>query len=235
MKALSWNPIKSNLGEARGEIVNLHWRLHYIAFDSLPGKEEAKKMGPLLWDWKKGEQEKVEAIFARAEEKCPFSETALFYSLEHAYHHINWAWNVRRTPEERVWNFKKNDPARWTKFPDTKEFADLWPSERDGKEDIDTLGRRRICNSPTRVGLQMAAIKIDGLCVLVEKQELSEEEFAKRLHRIYAELNMAWNSRKDKTFAVDEEAISRRRLFPSVFATGSWNMWRMKPRACSMG
>lgn len=82
--------------------------------------------------------------------------------------------------------------------------------------------RERAENWAVAIGLQ----KVDGLCFLVEKQELSEEEFAKRLHRIYAELNMAWNSRKDKTFAVDEEAISRRRLFPYVFATGSWNMWK---------
>ena len=183
-------------------------------------------MGPILWGWTNGGKEELEANYAHAEAKRPFTESAFFYSLEHGYHHLNWAWNVRRTPEERVWHFKKNDPARWTKFPDTKEFADLWPCEPNAKEDVDTLGKKRICSAPARVCLQTAAIKLDGLCGLVEKQELSEEEFAKRLHRIYAELNMAWNSRKDKTFAVDEEAISRRRLFPYVFATGSWNMWK---------
>ncbi len=226
MKELSWNPILSNLCEARGEIVNLHWRLHYKAFGCLPEEALAKKMGPLLWDFLDGSKEELEAHFARAEGRRPFSETALFCGLEHAYHHLNWAWNVRRTPEERVWHFKKRDPSRWTKFPDTKEFADLWPSERDVKEDADTLGRRRICNAPTRVGLQTAAIKLDGLCTLVGRQQLSEEEFAKRLHRIYAELNMAWNSRKDKTFAATGKAISSRKLFPSIFATGCWNMWR---------
>jgi hypothetical protein len=46
------------------------------------------------------------------------------------------------------------------------------------------------------------------------------------LHRIYKELNMAWNSRDDKTFVTDIRAIGRRGLFLSIFATGSHNLWR---------
>ena len=101
MKELSWNPILSNLVEARGELVHLHWRLHYIAFGRLPDEAEAKRICPLWVDWQNGGKEEFEAHLAREEEKRPFSEMALFNSLEHAYHHINWAWNVRRTPEER--------------------------------------------------------------------------------------------------------------------------------------
>lgn len=226
MRALSWNPILSNLVEARGELIHLHWRLHYIAFGRLPDEAEAKRICPLFVDWQNGGKEEFEAHLAREEEKRPFSEKALFNSLEHAYHHLNWAWNVRRTPEERVWHFKKEDPARWTKFPDTKEFTDLWPNERTVKEDVDTLGRRRIHSTPTRISVQTAAVKLDRLCDLVGQKQLSEAEFAKRLRHIYAELNMAWNARMDKTFVASAKAFLRRKLFPSIFATGSWNMWR---------
>ena len=90
----------------------------------------------------------------------------------------------------------------------------------------------------------MASIKLNILCYLVAKelgedwtrpkglryeieaQPLTEKNFAHRMHRIYTELNTAWNSRKDKTFVIGKHAIDRRRLFSSIFATGSHNMWR---------
>ena len=90
-----------------------------------------------------------------------------------------------------------------------------------------------------RVRIQMAQWKLGILCRRVEKeveinssignnyskssnvdidsQHLSEKEFAKRMHRIYAEMNMAWNSRKDKTFVIKSYAIQRRRYFPKLF------------------
>ena len=90
----------------------------------------------------------------------------------------------------------------------------------------------------------MAQRKLNILCYLVAKelgekwvrpkglkpeigtQTLVEKDFARRMHRIYVELNMAWNSRRDKTFVTGKRAIERRRLFPSIFATGCHNMWR---------
>ena len=92
----------------------------------------------------------------------------------------------------------------------------------------------------------MAQGKVDILCYLVAKelgedwarpkglnpetgaQPLAEKDFARRMHRVYVELNMAWNSRKDTTFATTKSAVARRRLFPSMFATGCHNMWRKK-------
>ena len=115
---------------------------------------------------------------------------------------------------------------------------------------------RRISLSPVRLGIQMANRKLDILCYLVAKelgndlpqkivrpkglkaevdqQSLTEKAFARRLHRIYVELNMAWNGRRDKTFVTNKRAICRRLVFSSAFATGCHNMWRKCLRICSM-
>ena len=103
--------------------------------------------------------------------------------------------------------------------------------------------RGKVSLTPVRIFLQMARRKLNILCYLVAKElgedwarpnglypkigtrPLIEKDFARRMHRVYVELNMAWNSRKDKTFATSMRTIDRRRLFPPIFATGCHNMW----------
>ncbi len=174
----------------------------------------------------------------------------LFVRLEHAYHHLNWAWNCRRTPEERVWHFADRDADRLDKFPDTADFADLWPLDRTAKVNKDDLGligsRKKISLFPLRPDIQLAQHKLNSLCRFVEKEcfgeeevvppkgmradvwqkPLTEKDFARRLHRIYTELNIAWNSRRDKDIVTEKRAIDRRRCFSPDFATGCYNMWR---------
>ena len=232
MKELTWKPILSNLKEAFGELDDVHARLHFLDFGELP--EDCHWIG---------EAADYIASLKKQEQRNPFNEASLFYSLEHAYHHLNCAWNCRRTHEDRVWHFAEKDASRWTRFPDTAAFADLWPSDRSIKGHFDKLGGL-VSITPVRAFVQMAQLKLNILCYLVAKelgeewvrpkglrpeigtQPLTEKDFARRMHRIYVELNMAWNSRRDKTFATDIRAIGRRRLFPSIFATGCHNMWR---------
>ncbi|MBQ7252308.1 MAG: hypothetical protein IJS32_06885 [Kiritimatiellae bacterium] len=58
---------------------------------------------------------------SRAWSKWPFSEGALEASLEHAYHHLNFAWNVRfKTWETADAHFDRDE-----KFP--KAFTRFWP------------------------------------------------------------------------------------------------------------
>ena len=170
MRKLTWKPILSNLRAALGEIDGTYLRLYFLDLGELP--DDCPRSGDASYL----------DLLKRQEERNPLDEMTLFASFEHAYHHLNWAWNCRRTPEKRVWRCADNDFSRWTRFPDTAIFADLWP----------------------------------------------EKDFARRMHRVYVELNMAWNSRKDKTFATSKCAVARRRLFPSIFATGCHNMWRKK-------
>ena len=230
MKELTLKPILSNLREALGELDRMGERLHFLDFGELP--EGSPHSGDAAYL----------AGLKREAERSPFNEVSLFFGLEHAYHHLNWAWNCRRTPEERVWRCAGNDFRRWTRFPDTAAFADLWPSDRSINGHADKLGRE--VGSPVRAFVQMAQRKLNILCYLVAKelgekwvrpkglkpeigtQTLVEKDFARRMHRIYVELNMAWNSRRDKTFVTGKRAIERRRLFPSIFATGCHNMWR---------
>ena len=235
MKALTWKPILSNLTEASGELKKLYWRLHFLELgelpDSCPNHADASEV-----DW-----------YARRESRAPFTEANLFVSLEHAYCHLNWAWNCRRTPEERVWHFSDSDGNRWTKFPDTADFVDLWPSDRTVKVGRGMLGSARKVNlSPIRLGIHLASRKLDILCRLaakeclgedevdppkgmamdVWKRPLTEKEFARRMHRIYMELNIVWNSRRDRNVVTTGRALNRRRCFPPDFAAACCNMWR---------
>ena len=238
MKELTWKPILFNLTEAFGEIRSIHCRLHFLQFGELPGKED-----PSPGD---ARDAKYIAYLERQEKRHPFTESSLFCDLEHACHHLNWAWNCRRTPEERVWHFTDSDASRWNRFPDMAAFADLWPSDRSVKgrrQHYVGVGRRKVSLEVVRIHLQMACVKLNTLCYLVskkagetcprpkglkpevEKQPLTEKEFARRMHLIYVFLNMAWNSRKDKTFVGGNRTIDWRRHFSPVFATGCYNMW----------
>lgn len=230
MKELAWESILPNLKEVLGELDDLHVRLHFFTFGELP--EDNLCSGDALYlAWLKQE-----------EKRHPFNQMSLFYRLEHAYHHLNMAWNCRRTSEERVGHFTERDWRELICFPYTVEFADLWPSDRAVKGHVSELQGE--VGSPVRSFVYMAYRKVRILCYLVAKQlgqewvrpiglypeigrlPLTEKELACRMHCIYVELNMAWNSRKDKTFATDKRAVDQRRLFPSIFATGCHNMWR---------
>ncbi len=225
MKTLSWKPILSNLSEAYGELTGLYCRLHFMAFGEMPDNCQ--------------DDGSYKAWLEKREKEHPFTEMTLFVSLDHAYHHLNWAWNIRRTPEERIWHFTQESARKWGKFPKTRDFSDLWSPITTRKIIKEMLSFRKISLTPVRVRIQMAQWKLGILCRRVEKeveiyssigntrpkisnldidsQPLSEKEFAKRMHRIYAELNMAWNSRKDKTFVIKSYAIQRRRYFPKIF------------------
>jgi hypothetical protein len=248
MKTLTWKPILSNLEEANGELRRLHWQLHYLTFGELPS------------DCPRRHDSSYVAWIARDLERHPFDEGRLFVCMEHAFHHINWAWNCRHAPEDRIWNFTERDANRWTKFPDAADFADLWPQDRTirfRKDDCELFGSsRRISLSPVRLGIQMANRKLDILCYLVAKelgndlpqrivrpkglkaevdqQPLTEKAFARRLRQIYVELNMAWNGRRDKTFVTNKRAICRRLVFSPSFATGCHNMWRTRSKICAV-
>ena len=233
MRKLTWKPILSNLRAALGEIDGTYLRLYFLDLGELP--DDCPRSGDASYL----------DLLKRQEERNPLDEMTLFASFEHAYHHLNWAWNCRRTPEKRVWRCADNDAGRWTRFPDTAVFADLWPENREVKGHVNTL-RGKVSLTPVRIFLQMVRRKLNILCYLVAKelgedwarpkglypeigtQPLAEKDFARRMHRVYVELNMAWNGRKDTTFATTKSAVARRRLFPSIFATGCHNMWRKK-------
>ena len=222
MKALTWKTILSNLSEAYRELKDLHACLYYLTFGKLPD------------DWPDNDGS-YKAFLERREKRHLFTEYSLYISLEHAFYHLNMAWNTRRTSVQR---YSVNLPDRWHRFPKTRDFLDLWPSRTGCKKGKAEPGFRKISLTPVRVSIQMAQQKLGILCNLVERelgeglqqnggpscpkgdaaiQPLTEKEFARRMHRIYAELNTAWNSRRDRTFVIETHAIQRRKCFSSTF------------------
>ena len=62
-------------------------------------------------------REQLEAIEAQVKAGNPPGEIEFQIKLEHACHHLNFAWNVRRQPTEKYTNLSRKDFNRWSKFP----------------------------------------------------------------------------------------------------------------------
>lgn len=48
-------------------------------------------------------------------------EIAFESMIQHAYHHLNFAWNVRHITSKRYSSLTDNEFAEWSKFPDDLE------------------------------------------------------------------------------------------------------------------
>lgn len=225
MKRLALKPILSNLGEAQGELMLLFARIQFIAF------------GEVVDESVKGWEESV----AQEERRQPLTEGALFVSMAHAYHHLNFAWNCRHAPEERVWRCDPADFKRWSKFPKGAAFHDLWPapSQYHGTTREPRQGKINP-NSLQAAFLQMAVRKLvslryrvscalgddspekvprpKGLNLEVEAEPFTEKAFCLRMRRIYVEMNWSWAFRK-RTDGVSHsrQAICRHSQFPRPF------------------
>lgn len=46
-----------------------------------------------------------------------YEEVELQIHLEHAYHHLNYAWNIRGESDEALAAHTAADFARWSKYP----------------------------------------------------------------------------------------------------------------------
>lgn len=44
-------------------------------------------------------------------------ETDFRIKMEHAYHHLNFAWNIRRMGSKRASNCVRQDFNEWSKYP----------------------------------------------------------------------------------------------------------------------
>ena len=68
-------------------------------------------------------REQLEQIEAKAKSKKKPSEIELQLMLEHAYHHLNFAWNIRHVSAERYSKLTDDEFNEWSKFPkDLEEF-----------------------------------------------------------------------------------------------------------------
>ena len=225
MDELALQPILSNLAEAHEELARLFARIQFIVFGEVVDESVKGWAGTV----------------ARDEKTSPLDGRALFDSLLRAYRHLNVAWNGRHESEERVRRCDPTDVARWSKFPENAVFRDLWPPPSQCHGTPSEPGRGHVApNSLQAAFLQMAVRKLDILryritCALgtyspgraprpkglrpgMEAVPFTEEEFGRRLHRIYSDMNFAWAYR---TYRKGGESLSRktvrqRRQFPSI-------------------
>ena len=59
----------------------------------------------------------LEAILARLSTDIEYSEDQFQVNLEHVYHHLNMAWNIRHTTSELYANMTDDQFNEWSKFP----------------------------------------------------------------------------------------------------------------------
>ena len=103
-KSLNMDLLEFHIREAAWELGMLMESIEYAEAGRMPKGTQCKE--PFRW---------------------PLTEGALAASLEHAYHHLNFAWNGRfKTMQEADAQFSRNE-----KFPrpfgPIKWFAKFWP------------------------------------------------------------------------------------------------------------
>ncbi|MEO8648775.1 MAG: hypothetical protein ABI539_06380 [Acidobacteriota bacterium] len=62
-------------------------------------------------------REQLEAVEKRISDGDPPSEGEFQGQLEHALHHLAYAWNIRRVSTKQYTNVSDKDFNEWSKFP----------------------------------------------------------------------------------------------------------------------
>ena len=62
-------------------------------------------------------REQLEEIEREALSETPPEEVELRLGMNHAYHHLNFAWNVRHESTERYASLTQEDFERWGQYP----------------------------------------------------------------------------------------------------------------------
>jgi hypothetical protein len=62
-------------------------------------------------------REQLEDIERRAKRNSRLSEEELRIFLQHVYHHLNFAWNVRRVATARYAKMTDREFLQWGKYP----------------------------------------------------------------------------------------------------------------------
>ena len=72
-------------------------------------------------------REELDKFEAKLNSSDKPDEVEFELSLRHAYHHLNFAWNIRNVETEKYKNLTDTDFREWCKFPN-------------GFDDLDTFG-----------------------------------------------------------------------------------------------
>ena len=199
LDAAMWNVVLFNLCEAHGDARELCAATAYLA-EGKASEEWAEWI-----EWRK--------------EKPGFGPCWFETTMEHVYHHVNYAWNCRHAGAERAIRCSERDFNRWEKFP--KDWPELWPSaERwEGKWPKGRWaehGWRTVRAAAMRPEFEEAedalGLLIDGVFLRLgdgldparrrperlraDARAVSEEDFGALVRRFYGHFNAAWNARR---------------------------------------
>ena len=75
-------------------------------------------------------KEQIEQIIAKLDAGEPPSEGGYLVMIQHAFHHLNIAWNARRCALEKYQQMSTRDFNRWRKFPQGVEWEELHRTNR---------------------------------------------------------------------------------------------------------
>ncbi len=70
-------------------------------------------------------REQLEQIEERAKNGEKPAEDELQIMLEHAYHHLNFAWNIRHVSTKRYSQLSDDEFNEWSKFPKQIEVSKI--------------------------------------------------------------------------------------------------------------
>ncbi|MBI5806029.1 hypothetical protein HZA73_08280 [candidate division TA06 bacterium] len=70
-------------------------------------------------------REELQAIEGYLSSNKDYSEIELQIGLEHAYHHLNFAWNTRRATDKKIKNMSDAEWNQYGKFPKDIELLKL--------------------------------------------------------------------------------------------------------------
>jgi hypothetical protein len=77
-------------------------------------------------------REQLEQIEERAKSGTKPSEVEPQIMLEHAYHHLNFAWNIRHVSTKRYEKLSDDEFNEWSKFPEEIEESKIEKKRKRG-------------------------------------------------------------------------------------------------------
>ncbi len=88
-------------------------------------------------------REELERIETGAKKGEKISEIELQIVLEHAYHHLNFAWNARHVPAKRYTHLTDEEFNLWSKYPKEIEEYRIDSNEKEKERDKKQLKKKR--------------------------------------------------------------------------------------------
>jgi hypothetical protein len=62
-------------------------------------------------------KEELDSLIAEIENDDEFDFDNYYVSMQHIYHHLNTAWNIRKESEETIKEYTEDNFRRWSQFP----------------------------------------------------------------------------------------------------------------------